>query len=383
MNMATMTNRPIAPTRDGHISLTRGVPPLESLPVAALVSHAADVLKDAAAVAFQYAPLGGHLGDHALREQLGLFHGVEPDSIFVGNGSLQVLDLLTTLLVSDQRVTRVYVEAPTYDRALTLFARHKLEIIGIPLHSDGLDIDQLSTYLCASTPAFIYTIPDFQNPSGITMSTEKRSALVRLALTHGVTIIEDIPYRELRYNGTKAPSLAELASGATVLTIGSLTKILSPGLRIGYAITDPPLARSLARLAEDTYLSPSPLCQLVAARCFRNGVVHDNIIHVCELLRPRHDAAVASINRLIPGALISIPDGGYFLGILLTTEVAESRFIGAAREAGVLLTVGSSFYPKPLSAPKRTLFIRLPFQGLAAEDFASAIETIVAISKDQ
>ena len=328
---------------------------------------------------FQYAPIGRHRGDPALRAQLGAFHGVDPDRIFVGNGSLQVLDLIASLLLRDGG--DVIVETPTYDRAVGIVERHGGRLVNVPLEADGIDVERLRELLRERpAPAFLYTIPDFQNPSGVTTSTAKREALAELAAEHGFPILEDVPYRELRYHGETPPLLGELAGAARVITLGSLSKVLSPGLRIGYAIADVETATALAALAEGTYLSPSPLCQAIAARCLAAGTVGAHIERVRDFLRPRHDAAVAAAREQLGDALMCVPNGGYYLAAHLPVGVDEPTLLAAAREEGVVLTPGSAFYPGSATPPAGTLFVRLPFQALEPDEFASGVERLARLS---
>ena len=377
--MPTESN--MSPAQPSVVQFARGVPPLEAIATTELTAQAEAVLQERNDI-FQYAPLGKNQGDPKLRDQLATFHRVAADDIFVGNGSLQVLDLLAGYFLKNRRAL-VYVEAPTYDRAIEIFERHGGEVVGIPLESDGLDIEWLQKRLKSEVPALLYTIPDFQNPAGATLSLEKRKALVDLAATHGFTILEDIPYRELRYHGTQPSLLRELSDRSTVITIGSLSKVLSPGLRIGYAISDKDTSQALAALAEGTYLSPVPFCQAVAARSFATGLVDSSIKRVRELLRPRHDQAVAAAREQLGDAVLCIPDGGYYLSVLLRTDMSEASFLESARAEGIVLTVGSRFYPQSLQPAQGTLFIRLPFQGLDPATFAEGIQRLVKVAAPQ
>ncbi len=362
------------------VHFSRGIPPLEAIPSEELADHTAFVLEERRDEVFQYAPIGKYRGDPALREQLGAFHGVDPERIFVGNGSLQVLDLVAAHLLRDGG--DVLVERPTYDRAVGIVERHGGRLLSVPLEADGIDVELLRERLPdRPAPAFLYTIPDFQNPSGVTTSTEKRRALVELAAEHDFPILEDVPYRELRYHGEAPPSLGELAQDARVITLGSLSKVLSPGLRIGYAISDPSTATALAALAEGTYLSPAPLCQAVAARCLAAGAVGAHIERVRDFLRPRHDAAVSAAREQLGDALLAVPDGGYYLAAHLRVDADEPALLAAARADGVVLTPGSAFYPRGASPPQGTLFVRLPFQALEPEEFASGVERLARVAE--
>jgi 2-aminoadipate transaminase len=353
------------------IAFTRGVPPAGAIPSAELAAIAADLLAERAGALFQYAPLGGNRGDPALRAELARRHGADPDDVFVGPGSLQVLDLLAAhLLAGADQPADVIVEAPTYDRARQLFARHGARPVPVPVGAAGLDIDRLADRLAAGPrPGAVYTIPDFQNPGGVTLDRAGRQALLALAARHGVPVIEDSPYRELRYHGVAPPRLRDLAaaSGARVITVSSLSKVLSPGVRVGYAVADPDTAAALARAAEGIYLSPAPLGQAVAATALAGGLVEANVARTISLLRPRHDQAVSAVADELGerAALLGVPGGGYYLGLRLALAAGlDERALGArAADLGLALTAGSAFHP-PAAGPPGTVFVRLPFQGL-------------------
>ncbi|WP_030018525.1 PLP-dependent aminotransferase family protein [Streptomyces monomycini] len=359
---------------------SRGIPPQEAIPSRQLAEHTAAVLRDSEARVFQYAPIGNHTGDAALREQLAAFHSVAADQIFVTNGSLQALDLLAAHLLAGDRKD-VYVEAPTYDRAVQIFERHGGRVSGITLQHDGLDLDALEARLATRVPALVYVIPDFQNPSGVTMSEDKRRRLVQLAETHDFLILEDIPYRELRYGGQAPAGFFELAPAGRVLTMGSLSKILSPGLRVGYVIGEPETLGALAALAEGTYLSPAPLLQAVAAQALEAGLAQENVAAIRELLGPRHDGAVKAVRELLgEDALLAVPHGGYYVSVHLPVATDEGTFLKAAAAESLKLTRGSGFYPGDAAPPEGKVFLRLPFQSFEPDEFAAGVERLAAVA---
>lgn len=332
---------PNNPTTNGPtVQFSRGIPPPEAIPARELTEHTAAVLDELGASMFQYSPIGRHLGDATLRAHLGTEHGVDPDHILVTNGSLQALDLVAGHLLGGASPV-VFVEGSTYDRAAGIFERHGARLVSVPMASDGLELDALRGALRTQVPDFLYTIPDFQNPSGVTLSQDKRHELLELAVTYGFTVIEDIPYRELRYYGEAPAGLWETPSDARVITIGSLSKVVSPGLRIGYVISDADTARALAARSEGIYLSPVPLCQAVAARALGSGLVRANIERVRDLLRPKHDSAVEVTKGLLGDALMAVPNGGYYVGVALRIDSGEQEFVAAARERGLALIPGS------------------------------------------
>src|SRR3712207_1780656 len=208
------------------IFFTRGVPPPEAFPTDELGACFEAAVRDDAAVVLQY---GQQPGYAPLRRELAKEYGVSDDEILVGNGSLQLQDLVSARLVSPGMA--VYTEQPSYDRAIKTFRRRGARVIGIPLEESGISTDRLQTPLAREVPAFLYLVPDFQNPAGATLSLEKRRRVVELARGYDFFVIEDVPYRKLRYRGEDLPLLREI-DPSRVITMSSFSKLLSPGIRV-------------------------------------------------------------------------------------------------------------------------------------------------------
>jgi 2-aminoadipate transaminase len=368
------------------IPFARGIPPTSAIPAAELAALTADLLGERAGELFQYAPLGGNRGDPRLRAELARRHGAEPDDVFVGNGSLQVLDLLAAHLLGGARGDGpvVAVEAPTYDRARQLFARHGARLVAVPVEPDGMAVDVLAERIAGGMPppAVIYTIADFQNPSGVTLAEPKRRALLTLAAAHGSVVIEDSPYRDLRYRGTAPPRLRDLApaAGARVVAVSSLSKVLSPGLRVGYAVADPVTTAALAAAGEDTYLSPSPLSQAVAAAALAAGLVEANVARAVAHLGPLHDHAVSAVAEELGerARLLAVPGGGYYVSVHLDLSPGddESALRSRAADLGLTLAAGSAFHPFAGDPPARTVFVRIPFPAMAPADLREGLRRL-------
>jgi 2-aminoadipate transaminase len=224
-----------------------------------------------------YGPVGGY---GPLREWVAARHGVEQSQVLITNGSLQGLSLVTALLVEPGR--RVLVEGPTYDRALHIAARHHAKVTIVPTDEEGLDPDALEL-----PAAFLYVIPTFQNPSGRTLSIERRRALAELARDGKVLVLEDDPYSLVRYEGEPLPSVYELADGEGVVYSFSFSKIAAPGLRVGYLIGPADLIARLEGLAVQTYLTPALLSQATVHEFVSRGLLEGNIERVVGLLRER------------------------------------------------------------------------------------------------
>ncbi len=326
------------------ISFARGVPPPEALPVEELADCAREaVLRDGPTV-LNYGPIGGY---GPLREWVAERHDVEPQRVLLTNGSLQGISLLARELLRDSS-RRVLVEAPTYDRPLKILGSLRAEVIAIRQDDDGLDVDALERELAQGGPAaFLYTIPTFQNPSGRTLSRERRQRLVDLAREHRLLVLEDDPYGLVRFDGSPPQTLFELAGGDGVLYMSSFSKIVSPGVRVAYLILPPELVRPIEESATQTYLTPSLLSQATVFEFLRRGNLEPNLERVRSLLCERRDAMLAALAATFPeSARWSWPEGGYFLWLDLPEGVDAGDLLARAVEEGVSFVKGSDFYPE-------------------------------------
>lgn len=324
------------------ISLARGVPAPECLPVAELADCARAVLERDGETALNYGPAGGY---GPLRELIAERHGVEAGRIVLVNGSLQGLDLLLGRFAGERRLL---VEAPTYDRALRAAARHGIPVTSVRHDEEGVDPDALERELAADAwPALFYVLPTFQNPTGRTISLERRRRVLELAEAHDAIVVEDDPYRLVRFDGEGLPSLHELAGGAPVVHSSSFSKILAPGLRVGYLVVPAALAGELEAAAADTYLAPAFPTQAIAFEFLSRGRLEANVERVRGLLRIRRDAMLAALARELPDASWSHPAGGYFLWLELPDDVSARATLVAATEAGVTFVAGEDFFVRP------------------------------------
>ncbi|MDH3675157.1 MAG: PLP-dependent aminotransferase family protein, partial [Anaerolineae bacterium] len=235
------------------INFTRGVPATESFPVEEMLVASQTALQNYGTTILQY---GKSYGFMPLREWLAAWQGVSVDQVFTANGSLQIVEFLCYHFIQPGDV--VFTEAPSYDRTLTLLRRHQAQVVGIPLEADGPNIEALEAALDQQVPKFFYIIPDFQNPSGATCSREKRQKLVDLANRYGFWLVEDAPYRPLRFRGEDQPSLFDLDPERTLHML-SFSKLIGPGPRVGILYGQADLLQKVAKVAEDTYITPSLL----------------------------------------------------------------------------------------------------------------------------
>jgi 2-aminoadipate transaminase len=291
---------------------------------------------------------------------------------------LHLQDLLSAHLVGPGMA--VFTEQPSYDRAITTFRRRGARAIGIPLEKDGISVERLEAALRREVPAFLYLVPDFQNPAGATLSLEKRRRVVELASEYGFPVIEDVPYRKLRYRGEDLPLLRDI-DPARVITMSSFSKLLSPGIRVGFMIAPSDLVVTVTKLAEDTYLSPVLPTQAAVAEYLRRGLLAPNVERLKELYRPRWQAMDEAVRRELPAARAFIPDGGFFVSVMLPEDAHTEDLVGRARERGLVLTSGAAFFADP-DGDKQTSgdrFVRLPFCAVRPEQIEEGVRRLASL----
>ncbi|MFO1505209.1 MAG: PLP-dependent aminotransferase family protein [Steroidobacteraceae bacterium] len=353
------------------INFTRGVPANESFPTADLAQCAANALATSADAVLQYGPSAGLA---PLRAWLAEWQGVKPEQVLTGNGSLELVEFLCTALLKPGDV--VFTESPSYDRAITLFRRHGLKVIGVPLEADGPNIEALEKLLAEHTPKLFYVIPDFQNPSGATCSAAKRKRIAELASQHDVLLLEDAPYRMLRYRGTQEPTIFSLAPQRT-LHMTSFTKLIAPGVRLGFMIGDAAILAKIGKVAEDTYISPGYFAHGVTYEWLKAGKLDPQIEKLKALYAPRLQACLAALDKYIPDAVATRPDGGFFLSLTLPAGVSTTDLRAAASKLNLNLADGLAFFPQ--GGGER--FLRLPFCALSPAQIDEGIKRLAEAVK--
>lgn len=353
-------------TKSQPINFTRGVPPTEAFPIEQLQACATAVIEQHSSTILQYQPVAGFL---PLREWLGQEHDSSPENVLVSNGSLQLQVFMAEILAEAGEA--VLVEKPSYDRAITAFRRRGLEVVGVPLADDGFDVAALKQLLVAKKPKFFYIIPDFQNPKGITTSLKKREQLVDLAETYNFWILEDNPYRSLRYWGDAIPTVYALGS-EKVLFFSSFSKVISPGLRVGYMVGPKAEVNKARKFAEDTYITPNMLSQGMVYEYCQRGWLSSNIERLKDLYRPRLEVLAAALREHLPAARWFKPEGGFFMGVDLPPGVDSALLRSRAEEAGVKLSDGAGFF----SDGSGDSFLRLPFCALTRQEIEEGIRRL-------
>jgi len=250
-----------------------------------------------------------------------------------------------------------------------------MEVLQIPVEDDGLDVDALAA-ACAEgrVPKLLYTIPNFQNPSGATISAPKRRALVEVCARYGVLILEDDPYGKLRFDGEALPGLAELAEPGRVLFTSSFSKTVAPGLRVGYLVCPPDISASLAAAASRTYISPALVSEAAVHQLVCGGHLPANIAKVTGLMRERRDAMLDGLRHMPEGTRCVPPAGGFFCWLTLPEGLSAGDLFADAERAGISYVKGSDCF---LEGGERSL--RLAYSGVSPAEIDEGMERLGAV----
>ena len=346
------------------ISFARGVPAPECLPVEELADCARVALERDGRTILSYGPSPGY---GPLRDWIAARHGVDPGRVFITNGSLQGFVFLAQRLAAGKRVL---VEQPTYDRPLKILRELGSDVVGLHCDEEGLDPDALAAALATGEkPAFLYLIPTFQNPSGRTLSEERRRSIVELAREHELLVLEDDPYGLVRFEGEPLPSLLEL-SGGEIAYSSSFSKTIAPGLRVGWFVFPEALAREIEATATSTYITPVLLGQATVHEFVSRGLFEPNLERVRRLIGMRRDAMLAALDRELPNVRITRPAGGYFLWAELG-GIDAGELLARAEEAGVTFVQGTDFGGEPDT-------LRLAYSFVSVDEIAEGVARLAA-----
>ena len=325
------------------ISFAGGLPAPEVFPVEEFRAAAARVLQEHGPEALQYSTTEGY---HPLREMIARHTArygivVKPENVLITNGSQQALDLLGRVFLNPG--DRVLLERPTYIGALQAWNAYQAEYVGVPIDEAGLRTDLLEDALRVG-PKFIYALPNFQNPTGVTLALERRRELVRLAAQSGVPLIEDDPYGQLRYAGEHLPPLVVLegklrATDSTgcysgnVIYLSTFSKTLAPGLRLGWVIAPVEVIQKLVQAKQGTDLHTSTFAQMVAYEVARGGFLDRHVREIRRVYRERRDAMLAALESYLPEEVRwTHPEGGLFLWATLPEGLDAEEVLQIALE---------------------------------------------------
>ena len=335
------------------ISFAGGLPDPAAFPVEEVAEITAHVLRTSGATALQYGPTEG---DPKLKEELIAHHEREdgtqlrPENILITVASQQGLDLTGKVFID--RGDYVIVGLPTYVGGLGAFTSYGAQMIGIELDDDGMRMDLLEAELermrkKRQKPKFIYVVPDFQNPAGITMSEERRRKLIELAHRYDVLIIEDSPYKELRFEGESQKSIFALDGTGHVLGLHTFSKILFPGMRLGWMIGDEAVIQKIVIAKQATDLCTPPFNQAIIAEFAARGLLSKVIENVKGIYREKRDLMLSALDEHmpdLPGLSWTRPEGGLFLWVRLPDGFDSEQLFYEAIEQDVAFVVGSAFH---------------------------------------
>lgn len=336
--------------RADTISFGGGLPDPSLFPVADLERISAQVLRKKGYLALQYGPTQGEpeaLESYS-RYMAAFGDKADPGSLCSVSSSQQALDLLTLLFLDAG--APVVVEVPSYVGALQAFGRAGADLRGVPMGREGMDLDALEEVLRkldreGKRPRFLYAIPDFQNPSGVTLSLAGRRRLLAIAGERGLPIVEDSPYRELSFGVESLPSLWTLAGGRGVILLKTLSKMLFPGFRLGWMAAEEAVINKIVGLKQSVDLCTSSFLQLVTAAYFDAGLMEGTLARARALYAPKRDAMVEALAReLPPGSTWTRPEGGVFCWAALPPEYDSREVLKAALDEGVAFVIGKAFH---------------------------------------
>lgn len=354
------------------VSFALGCGDQNLFPVADFRKALATAMSENPEASLDYGEPCGYFGLRATIAQVLCSQGLRTaaDNILITAGSQQALTLVAQVLLRPGDT--VIVELPTYGKALELFNSLQLRVVTIPIDNEGMQTELLEPLLQAHHPKLIYTMPNFQNPSGVCLSSKRRRELVTLADRYNVPILEDDFVGDLRYDGPSQPALKALDPGGRVIYTSTFSKMLLPGLRIGFAVAEGPVYRALVKRKEVQDLATSSLIQHALDRYITIGRYQAHLRRSCQVYRKRRDALVAALNKYLPSASFSTPLGGLFVWVRLPTGLSAVDLLHVSYAYGVSFTPGHAF----CTDGTLNSYIRLNFAALTVEKINEGIRQL-------
>lgn len=369
------------------ISFAGGLPDPDTFPREFLAKVAADEIENNPGKTLQYTTTEGKL---PLREPLSQWFAEDgirfsPDQIVITSASQQGLDLVAKVFLDPGDV--VLVGLPTYIGAIQAFQAMQAKLVGVPLEDDGMDLHALAdaittARLAGQTPKFIYVVPDFQNPSGITWSEEKRRGLLNIANREDLVVIEDMPYRKLRYIGKPVPPVASLDKEGRVVVLFTFSKTLAAGLRLGALAGPKEIVEKVVTMKQATDLCTSSLTQRLAIRFFQEYDVEGHMRTICAHYRKKRDAMLSALDRHMPkneGISWTRPEGGLFLWVRFPDHLDTERMLPRAIEHKVAYVIGAPFFVDG----KGHNTMRLSFSSATTEQLEEGIRRLGQVVEEE
>jgi 2-aminoadipate transaminase len=371
--------------REDVISLAGGLPDTSTFPPDSYASLMRTVAAESCARALQYAPTEGLALVKACIADVMLAEGMEidPDEVLVTTGGQQVIDLMCKTLIDPGDV--IIAEAPTYPGAVPTFCAYQAEVVQVRMDRDGMCVDELETTLdelerTGRRPKFIYTVPNFHNPAGVTLSFERRRALVRIAQERELLILEDNPYGLLRYESDPLPSLLSLDGGNYVVYASTFSKILSPGMRLGWTVAPRPVLEKMNIGKQASDLCSSSLSQYFVAAYFESGPWHEYVRSLIEIYRRRRDVMLDALAEHYPReAEWTHPQGGLFIWATLPDYIDTTDLLARALEQRVAFVPGRAAFVDGRGGS----CMRLNFSGVDENNIREGIRRIGEVVREQ
>jgi len=382
-DMMSITDRPEV------ISLASGMPDTASFPKDLLESVFVEMARRNSAELLQYTPTEGIMPVKQRITEVMAAEGInaDVDNILVTTGGQQAIDLVTRVLVNPGDT--IITEAPTYPGAVPSFLSFQAEAVQIDLDDEGMRIDLLEAELArlddiGIKPKFIYTVPTFQNPAGVTMSLDRRKRLVEIAAERELLVLEDNPYGMLRYEGEPLPTLRELDGGDFVIYLGTFSKIFAPGLRMGWIEAPAPVLEkcNIAKAAAD--LNSSGPGQFLIQTYFEQADWRDWVTTASAIYKSRRDAMLAALERYFPAeATWTRPEGGLFIWATLPEMIDTTDLLTKALRSNVAFVPGAGAYLGSTPDPRGKNTMRLNFSGVSEDQITEGIRRIGEVIEEQ
>jgi 2-aminoadipate transaminase len=386
MRSSAMRDLMAITARPEVISLAGGLPDTSTFPPETFAAQMTRIAQESAAEALQYGPTEGFDAMKSAICQLMAAEDMAPDleDIIVTTGGQQAIDLITKTLVDPG--DPVVCEAPTYPGAVPVFSSYEADTHQVDMDSEGMKVDELEQLLdrlaaAGRRPKFVYSVPSFQNPTGVTLSADRRRRLVELAREREVLVVEDNPYGLLRYEGEAQPPLYQLDGGDYVIYVGTLSKVLSPGIRLGWAVAPPPVLEKIALGKQATDLCTSTLSQYFALEYFAEGRWASYIDSLRGVYRSRRDAMLEALERHFPPqATWTRPGGGLFVWATLPPFIDTSDLLAKALRENVAFVPGAAAY---VDGTRGNHSMRLNFSGSSEDEIREGIRRIGKVIDEQ
>ena len=372
-----------AASRSDIISLSGGMPDVARLPLDKVSEVAATAVREEGVAGLQYGDTTGREQTKnvicRLMEDVNIL--VKPEDIIITTGAQQALDLLGKTFIDAGDI--IITEGPTYLGALQAFSAYQPEVHTIEFDDDGMRMDLLEAELQRlgkRGAKFIYTIPTFQNPGGVTMSLERRKRLLELAREYEILIIEDDPYGRLRFEGQDVPCLRSMDD--EVIYLGTVSKVFAPGLRTGWIIAPHPILQKIKMVKQGTDLCGSALNQVIVEHYFNDTPWEETLNHLNEKYRERRDAMLAALEEYFPPeASWTHPNGGFFVWVTLPEYVDTPQMLSVALDNGVTFVPGDGCYPARSGKGRNSMRIAFCFEE--PENLREAIRRLSVVIEER